>query len=161
MNIKVRLVAIVIGVIIAMVASKNRSNRRAEREERYEKAGVTDPGNDPRFKAAEAEARRRWPEFVAAFNKREPAAAYAVKAKFTEGDNVEWMWVQVDAISGATVRGILDNEPVDVHNVKVGQRVTVAQGDIDDWIIAKSGGIVKGGFTTKVMEQIDAERKRR
>jgi uncharacterized protein YegJ (DUF2314 family) len=98
---------------------------------------------------------------VAGFNKREPAAAYAVKAKFTEGDNVEWMWVQVDAISGATVRGILDNEPVDVHNVKVGQRVTVAQGDIDDWIIAKSGGIVKGGFTTKVMEQIDAERKRR
>src|SRR5688572_267015 len=102
MNLKIRVIAIVIGVIIAMYAAKNKQSRRSRSVDsasaRLEREhNVTDPGDDPRFKAAEAEAMRRWPEFVAAFNKQEPNVAYAVKAKFTDGDASEWMWVQVES----------------------------------------------------------------
>ena len=160
MDPKIRLGLIVVAVIIGIVVANNKNRRHETDSQRWEREhNMSDPGNDPRFKAAEAEARRRWPEFVAAFNRHEPNVAYAVKAKFMDGNVTEWMWVQVESIAGDAVRGKLDNDPVDVHNVKVGDHVTKGLADIDDWIVGRNGSVAQGGFTTKVLQQIDSERK--
>ena len=149
--------SVLLAFVLASFAAgceRESATKKWEREQNY-----SEPGDDPRFKAAEAEARRRWPEFVVAFSKREPNVAYAVKAKFTDGQTNEWMWVQVKSITGNTVTGVLDNEPIDVKNVRVGQTVTKTLAEIDDWIVGRDGRIAQGGFTTKAMEQIEAERR--
>src|SRR5262245_2036309 len=101
MDPRIRLGLIAIAVIVGIIAANNKNRRHKTDTQRWEREhNISDPGNDPRFKAAEAEARRRWPEFVAAFNRREPNVAYAVKARFTDGSATEWMWVQVQSIAG-------------------------------------------------------------
>jgi uncharacterized protein YegJ (DUF2314 family) len=144
-----------VGVVALLLKPKETESQRWEREQ-----NMSTPGEDPRFRAAEDEARRRWPEFVAAFAKRKPGDNFAVKAQFVDGGHTEWMWVQVHSIDGATLRGTLDNEPVYVKNVKGGQSVTVKQADTDDWLFQRQGDKdMTGAFTAKAMIEIERERK--
>jgi len=157
MNFKIRAVVIVIAVIIGIISAKNKSNRapRVDPNNR----NIVDPGNDPRFKAAEAEAKRRWPEFTAAFNARKPGDIFIVKARFRQGQNEEWMWVKVGSITGSTISGTLADTPSYVSNVKEGQSVSAQVADTDDWMYHKADGTEMGGFTDKVLQQIEREQK--
>lgn len=116
--------------------------------------------DDPRMLAATAEARRRWPEFVAEFNNKQPDAAYAVKIPFKVGatNNTEHMWIQVVAINGSSIVGTLDNEPTQNVRYKVGDRVMTTVGEIEDWMVGRGEGDLKGLFTLPVLEQIKKER---
>jgi uncharacterized protein YegJ (DUF2314 family) len=109
--------------------------------------------DDPRFQAAVAEARRRWPEFVAAFARREPETPFLIKAPFSDGDNRESMWLAVDRIHEGTVTGRLQNEPVSVRGLERGQQVTVKLDIVEDWVYPE-GGHLLGGFTQKVIQKI-------
>ncbi|MCG8600379.1 MAG: hypothetical protein MI807_09590, partial [Verrucomicrobiales bacterium] len=57
--------------------------------------------NNPRMAAAVAEAIKRWPEFVEAFQERADPTdeSYIIKAEFREGGNCEYMWVSVEEIT--------------------------------------------------------------
>ena len=68
------------------------------------------------------------------------------------------MWVEVDSMTADSITGRVDNDPVDVHNVKLGDTVTRKLSEIDDWIYKDSAGL-HGGFTSKVLQQIEDERK--
>jgi uncharacterized protein YegJ (DUF2314 family) len=109
--------------------------------------------NDPRFQAAVAEARRRWPEFVAAFARREPETPFLIKAPFSDGDNRESMWLTVERIHEGTVTGRLQNEPVNVRGLERGQQVTVKLDIVEDWVYPE-GGQLLGGFTQKAIQKI-------
>ena len=105
-------------IAVAILASPKASDsRRWERESQ-----LTDPGDDPRYKTAEAEARRRWPEFVAAFARRAPGDTFSVKSAFSDGKQTEWMWIRVESIEpdgegGQRIKGTLASEPVYARNV--------------------------------------------
>jgi uncharacterized protein YegJ (DUF2314 family) len=148
-----RFFGIFLWCLVAGCGKAESDSAKWEREHNY-----SDPGDDPRMKAAEAEAMKRWPEFAAAFKRRQPNQGFAVKAKFTEGKTTEWMWVEVDSMTADAITGRVDNDPVDVHNVKLGDTVTRKRSEIDDWIYKDSAGM-HGGFTSKVLQQIDDERK--
>jgi len=110
--------------------------------------------NDPRMLAAVAEARRRWPEFVAAFEARtESRPEFLVKAEFREGEHSEFMWIEVAAISDEGITGILQNNPNVVSSVVEGQNVTVPHSDLNDWIISGGEELV-GGFTLDAISKI-------
>ncbi len=111
---------------------------------------LTVDGDDPRMQAAVAEARRRWPEFVAAFEQRRPEQAFSVKAPFTRGGDTEFMWVVVDAIEGGFVYGALGNQPVGLPGLNEGDRVRVREADLNDWIYVTDDQPV-GGFTLDVV----------
>jgi uncharacterized protein YegJ (DUF2314 family) len=115
-------------------------------------------GEDPRMKKAVDEARRRWPEFVKAFaaagGKGRP---FLAKARFEEGDEVEFMWVEVSAADENGFKGTLANEPVDLKQLKAGQAVAVDVAALNDWMYADAKGALRGGFTIKVIEQIQKE----
>jgi uncharacterized protein YegJ (DUF2314 family) len=119
---------------------------------------VTVPDDDPRMQAAVDEARRRWPEFVAAFEKRKEGEHFAVKSRFTEGEEVEWMWSSVTAIENDVILGVLDNDPVDIKKIKAGSRVRIPVADVGDWVCVR-GDDMEGGFTIKVVADA-AEQKR-
>lgn len=112
-------------------------------------------GDDPRMVAAVGEARRRWPEFVAAFQKRGSATEqiFVVKARFAEGDNEEFMWVTPQTIDNGAVTGRLENTPNALTSIKEGDTVTVRVDDLNDWLYGGEKQQV-GGFTMKVMTDV-------
>lgn len=99
-----------------------------------------------------AEARARWPEFVAMFeeNVDKEGTLFLVKAPFGEGDDIEHMWVQVTALEGDRVYGILQNDPLAVPKLRNGDRVRVAVEDVSDWLCV-CDDTPHGGFTTKLI----------
>ncbi len=108
--------------------------------------------DDAEMQAAVAEARRRWPEFVAAFEQRDPdsEAPFLIKAPFSYADFTEFMWVQVTGIENRYIYGTLGNEPANIPDLHEGSRVRVSEDDVNDWMCLV-GGRPQGGFTLKVL----------
>jgi uncharacterized protein YegJ (DUF2314 family) len=116
---------------------------------------LTVEADDPELQAAIAEARRRWPEFVAAFESRHDGKhsdepPFLVKAPFTDGENVEYMWVRVTGIENEIVYGVLENTPANVRAVKEGSRVRVRLDNLNDWMCILDGRPA-GAFTLQVL----------
>jgi uncharacterized protein YegJ (DUF2314 family) len=110
-------------------------------------------GDDPRLTAAVEEARRRWPEFVAAFARRQEGQTFAVKTAVREGEAVEFMWLTVEQLEGEQVRGRLDNDPVGLKQVRRGDRLTAAPADVTDWLFTE-GSELHGAFTVHALKAI-------
>lgn len=105
------------------------------------------------IEAAVTEARRRWPEFVSAFQKREPGdERFLVKAPFTgENGEVEHMWLQVFGLETEYVHGHLLNEPIHTARLKQGSQVEVPVSDVSDWLHPDSEGRPVGNFTQEAV----------
>src|SRR5262249_17244391 len=65
-------------------------------------------GDDPRLKAAVAKARRRWTQFVTAFEERRPDQTFSVKARIGDPDCYEFMWLTVTGLENGIIYGRLD-----------------------------------------------------
>jgi uncharacterized protein YegJ (DUF2314 family) len=111
--------------------------------------------DDPRMKAAVAEARQRWPEFVAAFSAR-AGEHFAVKAPVTVDDNTEFIWIEVERIDGAIIHGKLANDPVALGDMKIEDPVTVSIDQLNDWNYLTKDEM-KGGFTVQVLREASEE----
>ncbi len=105
--------------------------------------------DDAEMKAASAEARARWPEFVEAFKKRD-GRNFAVKAPITVDGNTEFIWIDVVGLEPEYIHGTLANDPVDLGNMKLGDRVEVPLKELNDWGYIRNGAPV-GMFTVKVL----------
>jgi uncharacterized protein YegJ (DUF2314 family) len=119
--------------------------------------GVTN--GDPRVRAAEAEARRRWGEFIDLWEHRRPGQQFFVKGRVTEGFVSEWLWIRVTYIGdrGNTVTGDIDALPTRVKNVHLNDTVIVNRDNISDWIY-DSPSERRGGFTIKALDEIERQR---
>lgn len=82
-----------------------------------------------------------------------PGEQLGIKAPFREGNNTEWMWVDVVAWKGDVLDGTLDNEPGMVKNVKIGQRVKVKLSEVADYIHQRADGTREGGFSLEVLRK--------
>ncbi|MEM6915660.1 MAG: DUF2314 domain-containing protein [Verrucomicrobiota bacterium] len=113
--------------------------------------------DNPKMAAAVAEARKRWPEFVRAFGscEQEDLDRYIVKAEFREGNNCEYMWVQVEEIRKNEIEGILMNDPHELLNVHRGAHVELSLDRLNDWIFPLPDGSHVGGFTLDVLAEGD------
>jgi uncharacterized protein YegJ (DUF2314 family) len=106
--------------------------------------------DDPRLLAAVREARRRWPEFVAAFEQRDQGQLFSVKVPVREGKQTEYMWLSVSALENEMIYGRLDNEPVSMKRLHAGDRLRVPVRDLNDWLYTR-GDTLAGGFTIDVL----------
>lgn len=113
-------------------------------------AGIA--SDDEAMEAAMAEARRRWPEFVAAFGGRASEDGCIVKGRFGEGDRVEHMWLTAEAADAAGVSGVLQSDPFGLPRPRKGDSVRVELEDISDWVFATDNGIL-GNFTAPIVER--------
>jgi uncharacterized protein YegJ (DUF2314 family) len=109
-------------------------------------------GLEEELQKAADEAQQRLPEFVSALERRKKGVTYGVKAKFTEGDAIEWMWVNVDRVTDDGFEGRLDNDPGELKNVKAGDRITVKADEVVDWAITDDNGM-RGGFSVEVFQR--------
>lgn len=120
---------------------------------------VTVDPNDPKLKAAQSEAKKRWREFVAAFNEKN-GSEFSVKGRLVEGENAEYMWLKVSEIDGELVHGTLDNEPAELSGFKMGQDLHIKLAEVDDWVYIGRDKKPRGGFTIKALDQLaKTERK--
>lgn len=106
---------------------------------------------DKQCERAAEHAQRSLGFFMAALRaKKAGDSSFAIKKAFVEGDQGEHLWIRAVTYDGKNFHGKIDNRPVDVKNVHLGQRVTVAPRDVSDWMFVKDGKLM-GGYTTRVL----------
>jgi uncharacterized protein YegJ (DUF2314 family) len=116
-------------------------------------------GDDPGLVAATAEAKRRWPEFVAAFNELRPGRKCAVKnAAPIKGGGDEQIWIMVTALGSGTISGTLGNKPVEDIGLKLGDAVTIQTDDVKDWLFT-DGRSMTGGLSIKTLQNAAGKRR--
>lgn len=106
---------------------------------------------DAEMKHAVREARKNVGTFIAAL--QHPTAAqrdFEVKKPFMQGNDVEYIWLAGVTYSGNRFHGYVDNKPVKIKGLKLGQRVSVNPDEISDWAFIDNGKLV-GGYTIRVM----------
>jgi uncharacterized protein YegJ (DUF2314 family) len=106
---------------------------------------------DPEITAAMARARETLPEFIAALRAPTPAqSAFTIKAPFRDGERTEYMAIAPLTFDGEGFHGTLQDQPVSLHNIKLGEQVTVEPGRVADWSYVDGGKLV-GGYTLRVL----------
>lgn len=108
--------------------------------------------DDPRLKAAEDEAKKRWPEFVRAFREK-TGQRFAVKGRLVEGENAEYAWLSISDVDDKLVHGTLANATVDLKGFEFGQDLHIKLDDVDDWLYVGPDKQPQGGFTQKVLRE--------
>src|SRR5262245_19426867 len=115
--------------------------------------------DDPGLVAAAAEARRRWPEFVAAFDEHRPGRKCAVKYSAPiKGGGDEHIWIMVTALGSGTISGTLGNDPVADIGLKIGDAVTIQTGEVKDWLFT-DGQAMTGGFSIATLRNAAGKRE--
>ncbi|HUO09095.1 MAG TPA: DUF2314 domain-containing protein [Phycisphaerae bacterium] len=113
--------------------------------------------DDPELAAAADEARRRFPEFLAAFAKRQKGQGFGIKKAFNEAGKVEHMWIEPSEFDGTLIRGRLANTPRSILTLSLGDPVTATPDEIEDWIYTDNGRTF-GGFQVAILQNRDRKR---
>ena len=87
-----------------------------------------------------------------------PAEYIDVKAPFSApGGGREWMWVEITGWKGKAIIGTLQNEPVDIRNLRAGQVVEVREDDVFDYIRYYPDKHTEGNTTGKILEGLESQ----
>jgi uncharacterized protein YegJ (DUF2314 family) len=107
--------------------------------------------DDPELIYARQNARSTIGQFIYALQSpRAGQTLFAVKAKFIDGDDVEYMWLTDLRYENGDFLGVVNNEPSVVSNVRMGQEYRVSAYEIDDWMILDNEQIV-GGYSVNIV----------
>lgn len=110
--------------------------------------------------AARKKARDTLPRFVSLLNSG-MKATFTVKFPLTQNGHTEHIWLQVAKAEGNAFSGLLANEPVNGTKYKLGQPMSVAPADVEDWMVRTSDAIYGGysaRYQVKDMPKAQAER---
>jgi uncharacterized protein YegJ (DUF2314 family) len=95
------------------------------------------------------QARKTIGDFIKAL--QHPAAGqsdFEVKKPFVEGNDVEHIWLSDIEFAGGRFKGKVDNAPMKIHGLKIGQVVSANPDEISDWAYVDNGKLV-GGYTIR------------
>jgi uncharacterized protein YegJ (DUF2314 family) len=73
---------------------------------------------------------------------------FAVKAPIEESGKTEHFWLTGISFADGYFQGTIGNEPGIVSNVKLGDKRTIAKGDISDWMFMRDGKM-HGNYTLR------------
>ena len=96
---------------------------------------------------ARKKARDTLPRFVSLM-KSGMKATFTVKFPLTQNGHTEHIWLQVADVKDGVFFGRLANKPVNGSKYQIGQVMTVASADVEDWMVRTSDAIY-GGYTTR------------
>ena len=154
-----RLILIIIFIIIGFITGGSRRSRTA-RNNNSNTNTVSRPGkpdyvrssqNDPEMDKAVATAPATVQQFIDALKSPKPnQRGFSIKKGFKQGEMTEHMWMTDVTFDGTNFHGKLNNDPVDVTNIKIGDAVTLSPKEISDWMFVEDGKLV-GGYTLRVL----------
>lgn len=102
---------------------------------------------DKAMQAAKKNGRMTLPRFHQLIADGTPGT-YTVKFPLTQNGATEHIWLQLVGIGDGNFIGLLADVPVNGNKYKMGDRMTVAEADVEDWMI-KDGNVIYGGYTTR------------
>lgn len=76
--------------------------------------------------------------------------SFSVKKMISDGKEVEHLWLTDVSYSNGEFTGIINEDPQSVRNVEFGQKASVAETEIIDWMYLDDGMLV-GNFTLRVL----------
>ncbi|MFD0892969.1 DUF2314 domain-containing protein [Luteolibacter ambystomatis] len=114
--------------------------------------------DDPLMVAAVTEARASFPDFRKRWLERDNGERFLVKGPVRSGNRQEYIWFSVTDLSEETAYGTLENEPVDLNGLKLGDPVALDLADLNDWAFLPADGTKPLGFHT--VKAVDAVGKR-
>ena len=107
--------------------------------------------DDSLMNKAIAKAREEFYVFDSAFRKgNSEKSLFAIKVRFPTNIGGEHIWAHSISLEGETYYGILDDDAISTDNVKAGDKIKIAIDSVSDWIY-NDNGVMKGGFTIKVL----------
>jgi uncharacterized protein YegJ (DUF2314 family) len=140
-------------VLIVLLGVLACSRRSSDAEKAKPDEVVWVKNADPKMGAAITQARATLPTFRAALASP-PAGAenFSVKVGFVMDDSAEreHIWLGDVKLTETQVSDAINNEPVSVSRLKLGQQVTAPLEDVSDWMYVE-GGVLRGGFTLRVL----------
>ena len=139
--------------ILLLVASCSKSDTSPQAQvlKREGEPDFVRVDDDKQMDAAVAKARKSISEFIAAL--QTPAATdrnFSVKKPFKVADGEEHIWLVNVNFDGKNFHGEVGNEPVDVKNIKLGEKVTVSKSEASDWMFVRNGKLM-GGYTVRAL----------
>lgn len=106
---------------------------------------------DPAMKAAYDQAKRTFSTYLARAAAPAPGTdKYMVKVRIQDKYGVEHMWVKDVRRSSGGFVGVIDNEPITIHSVKLGDSYPFTPENVSDWMYMKDGKI-HGGYTIRAL----------
>lgn len=115
--------------------------------------------DDPLMVQAVAQAKREWPQFVAAYE-AQAGENFTVKAPVSRDGNTEFIWIEVTCLEGERIYGTLGNDPANLPGLQLGSKVSVLLDDLNDWCYIDPQEKMQGGFTIDALQKA-ARRKRK
>ncbi|SIS75143.1 Uncharacterized conserved protein YegJ, DUF2314 family [Zobellia uliginosa] len=112
------------------------------------------PNEDERMNWAMEKARLTFHYFkTCTENPKEGQAYFSVKARIEDGDSVEHIWLLEPSFDHeGNVYGRVGNEPIDVKNVSLDEKVGIAFDHVSDWMIVEYGRLI-GGYTLRAIRE--------
>jgi len=151
----------VCSAVLALCGCGSNERKPGTTTERSGKVPVTHvKDDDPKMLAAMEKARSTLDEFLAALNSPKTSqSGFAVKMPIRDQKHVEHMWISPVRYGDGQFTGVINNEPLDVKSVKLGDEWKVAKSEISDWMYVDSGKLV-GGYTIRVLRDAMPANKR-
>ncbi len=87
------------------------------------------------------------------------ADSHALKVKFSNGKDIEHMWVGDIKYIDGQYSGILNNDPEYITEYKAGDKINIDSGKISDWMYLVNGKLF-GGYTIRVIRDKMSEEER-
>ncbi|MHB0969711.1 MAG: DUF2314 domain-containing protein [Thermoanaerobaculia bacterium] len=108
------------------------------------------------LRAASESARNQLPALALAFRAGlAPGEYIQLKAPFaTTSGGTEWMWVEVTSWKGSKIEGLLRNDPVEIPKLHSGQKVTISEDDVFDYIHIYPDGHEEGNTTGPILAKL-------
>ena len=90
--------------------------------------------------------------------------SYSVKAPFSDDNGTEHFWLSEVTYENGIFTGKINNDPITVKSVKLGQEVQVKEEEISDWLYVRNGRVT-GNYTLRAilkrMPKAEAEQAKR
>lgn len=75
-----------------------------------------------------------------------------VRLRDKDGSRFEDSFVRVEKISNDRITGLIENELRTVKQFKTGQRITIPESKIDNWVIVRPDGTEEGNYVGKFLD---------
>ena len=100
------------------------------------------------------------PRFLEMWKSRKEGT-YTVKFPLAQQGKTEHIWLQVDGYKAGKFQGRLANEPANGNEYRMWQAMSVAESDVEDWMVKTQDGIYGGYVSRYAMKDMPEAQQRK
>ncbi|MFP9098858.1 DUF2314 domain-containing protein [Flavobacterium sp. RHBU_24] len=105
--------------------------------------------NDSTHLSAQRLAQENMPAFIEMFNKKKNRCKFNISAPYTENGHTETMWFTVKSVEGDAFNTELNNVPLHIKGIKLGDKIKIQKDSVKDWIVSKHHKVIAGNFANE------------